>query len=106
MTDLSEIGTSEGGITNPARICSKHDRVVDSVELSGKDDSATNFTCEEWDQALPRRGPSSGACNWLPLRGHKMKTWRTVAGGRKISSIKDTGKQVMRRKSSVEEIDT
>ncbi|SPC67055.1 uncharacterized protein UHOD_21022 [Ustilago sp. UG-2017b] len=106
MTDLSEIGTSKGGITDPAGICSRHDRVVDPMEISDKVDSATNFTCEERDQASPRRGPSSGACSWLPLRGHKIRTWGTVAGGRKISGIKDTGKQVMRRKSSVEEIDT
>ena len=56
MTDLSELGTSKGGITNPARICSRHDRVADSVEISGKDDSVTNFTCEERDQASPKRG--------------------------------------------------
>ncbi|SPC65038.1 uncharacterized protein UHOD_11009 [Ustilago sp. UG-2017b] len=35
-----------------------------------------------------------------------MKTWRTVAGRRKKSCVKDTSKQVMRRRSSVEVIDT
>ena len=54
---------------------------------------------------LPRKGPSSGACSWLPLRGHKMKTWRTVTGGRKKSCVRDTSKQVMKRRSSVEVID-
>ncbi|SPC62974.1 uncharacterized protein UHOD_11855 [Ustilago sp. UG-2017b] len=63
------------GIRESGRwICSKHDRMADSTEISGKDDSATTATCEEWDQASPRRGPSSGACSWLPLRGRKMKT--------------------------------
>ena len=38
--------------------------------------------------------------------GHKMTTWRTVTSGRKKSCVRDTSKQVMRRKSSVEEIDT
>ena len=37
MTDLSEIGTSKGGSTNPARICSRLDRVADSAEISDKD---------------------------------------------------------------------
>ncbi|SPC60994.1 uncharacterized protein UHOD_11210 [Ustilago sp. UG-2017b] len=37
---------------------------------------------------------------------HKMKTWRTVAGGREKSCVKDTSKQVMRRRSSVEGVDT
>ena len=106
MTDLSEISTSKGGITNPTRICSRHDCVADSTEISGKDDSVTNFTCKEQDQASPRRGPSSGACSWLPLRGHKMKTWRTVASRRKKSCVKDTGKQVMRRRSSVKGVNT
>ena len=58
------------------------------------------------DRALPRKGPSSGACSWLPLRGHKMKTWRTVAGRRKKSCVKDTGEQVTRRRSSVKGDDT
>ena len=73
MTVLSEFGMSEGGITNSTRICSRHDHVADSVEISGKDDSTVNFTCEEQDQALPRRGPSSGTCSWLPLRGSQDK---------------------------------
>ena len=74
--------------------------MAEAAEISGKDDR-TAFTCEE-DHASLRRGPSSGACSWLPLRGHKIKTRRTVAGRRKKSCVKDTGEQVMRRRSSVE----
>ncbi|SPC61037.1 uncharacterized protein UHOD_11224 [Ustilago sp. UG-2017b] len=88
--DAQEIGTSEVEITNHARICSKHDRMTDSAEISGKDGCTANFTCKG-DQALPRRGPSSEACSWSPLRGHKMKTRRTIAGWRKKSCVKDTG---------------
>ncbi|CCF48074.1 uncharacterized protein UHOR_05792 [Ustilago hordei] len=74
-------------ITNPARICSKHDLMVDSMGISDKDGHMTNsharrigLTCEE-DQALPRWGPSSGTGSWLPLRGaRKIGVRRTVAG--------------------------
>ncbi|SOV02680.1 uncharacterized protein UDID_19654 [Ustilago sp. UG-2017a] len=88
--DAQEIGMSEVEITNHARICSKHDHMTDSAEISGKDGHTANFTCKG-DQALPRTGPSSEACSWSPLRVHKMKTRRTIAGWRKKSCVKDTG---------------
>ena len=60
MTDLIEICMNNVDITNPARICSKHDLMADSAEISDKDGRTTNsharrtgLTCEE-DQALPR----------------------------------------------------
>ncbi|SPC62617.1 uncharacterized protein UHOD_11562 [Ustilago sp. UG-2017b] len=113
MTDLIEICMNDVDITNPARICSMHDLMADSAEISDKDRRTTisharrtGLTCKE-DQALPRRGPSSGTCSWLPLRGaHKIGVIRAVAGQRKRSCVQDTGKQVMRRRSSVEGVDT
>ncbi|SOV08891.1 uncharacterized protein UDID_17769 [Ustilago sp. UG-2017a] len=43
MTDLTEIGMNEGGTTNSARIHGSYDRVTDSVEISGKDDSVAKL---------------------------------------------------------------
>ncbi|SPC62524.1 uncharacterized protein UHOD_11545 [Ustilago sp. UG-2017b] len=87
MTYLSEIGTSKGGITNPARICNRHDRMVDSAEISGKDDSVTNFACKEWDQASPRRGPSSG--RWLGVRGGAPETQVGLSGYSATIKLRD-----------------
>ena len=75
MTDLSEIGMNKDDITNPAEISSRRGCIVDSTEISDKDVhmmnshvKRTKLTGEE-DQALPRWGPSSVNCSWLPLRG-------------------------------------
>ena len=51
-----------------------------------------------------KKGTELRSMQLVTTQGHKMKTRRTVADGRKKSFDKDTGKQVMRRKSSVEEI--
>ena len=87
MADLTEIGTSEVDITDPARICSKHGHMADPTEISGKDGHTTNLT-HEGDQALPRRGPSSEACSWLPLRGSQDEDQdkRRRLGGRRAVS--------------------
>ena len=75
MTDLSEIGMNKDDITNSDEISSRRGHIVDSTEISDKDVRTMNshvqrtkLTGEE-DQALPRWGPSSVNCSWLPLRG-------------------------------------
>ena len=105
MTDPTKIGTSKDSITNSTEISSRRDHIADSAEIGGKDDHTMNSharrtkLCQDRDQAQKHAaGYHSG--------GHKMKTRRTVAGGRKKSCDKDTGKQVMRRKGSVKGIDT
>ncbi|SOV05113.1 uncharacterized protein UDID_17840 [Ustilago sp. UG-2017a] len=78
-------------------ICSRIGSMTDLSEIGTSKGGITD----------PARICSRHDCVADPVEiSHKIRTWGTVAGGRKISGIKDTGKQVMKRKSSVKEDDT
>ena len=95
MTGLSEISTNKDDIMNPAEISSRRGCIVDSTEISDKDVHMMNshvrrtkLTGEE-DQALPRQGPSSVNCSWLPLRGSQDRNQENShwLGGRRAVSM-------------------
>ncbi|SOV02285.1 uncharacterized protein UDID_19170 [Ustilago sp. UG-2017a] len=93
---------------------SRHSHEEDQAQGAGTATQRTKLK----EQAQPRRGQSSrsrhsheedqaqGACRWLPLRGSRDKSQRNHHRSKGRSSAWETGKQVLRRRSSVEGVDT
>ena len=67
--DHTEIGDRRKGMADSARISGRKDPIMDSAEISGKDDSVVKLHMQVVGPSTAKRGPSSGACSWLPLRG-------------------------------------
>ena len=67
--DHTKIGDRRKGMADSARISGRKDPIMDSAEISGKDDSVVKLHMQAVGSSAAKRGPSSGACSWLPLRG-------------------------------------
>ncbi|SPC67796.1 uncharacterized protein UHOD_12044 [Ustilago sp. UG-2017b] len=95
MTDLAKIGRQP--LTEDTRqerrspldgAGALHDDEVGAIRWAPALGGSEGHTCEEQDQALPRRGPSSGARSWLPLRGSQdrgQENCRRLGGRRAVS---------------------
>ena len=89
ITELTEISMNKGGTTKSARIHGSYDCMMDSAEISGKDDSVAKLHMQVVGPSATKRRTKLRNMQLVTTQGvHMTKARSAVAGRRAKSSVK------------------